>query len=90
MADTHGIAFLIVSCEADLPELEARIERRGRLGLDPSDADLEELHQQLRAWVPIGIGDQPRVVTINTMRPEAICEALPRLRTMLHERELGR
>lgn len=84
-ADSHGIPFLIVSCEAELSELESRIERRGALGVDPSDADLEELRRQFRVWVPIGMGDTRRVVTINTMRPGAVQEALPRLRATLRQ-----
>ncbi len=82
-ADGHGIPFLIVSCQAEIPELEARIERRRQAGHDPSDADLLELHRQLKAWVPIETGDKSRVVTINTMLTEAVPAALPRIRAML-------
>jgi uncharacterized protein len=83
-ADSHDIPFLIVSCQADVPELEARIERRRHSGRDPSDADLSELRRQLSAWKPIGDFDESRVVTMDTTQPEAVLEALPRIRAMLH------
>jgi uncharacterized protein len=89
-ADSHGIPFLVVSCRADRLELEARIERRRLSGADASDADLLELRRQLSAWVPIGFADMSRVVTIDTMLTEAVSEALPRIRAMLHAGESAR
>jgi uncharacterized protein len=83
-AASHDIPFLIVSCRADVPELEARIERRRLSGRDPSDADLSQLRRQLNAWVPIGETERSRVVTLDTMQPEAVPEALPRICAMLH------
>lgn len=86
-ADSHGIPFLIVSCQADISELEVRIELQRQAGLDPSDADLQELRRQLKAWMPISIGDRSRMVTVNTMRPAPVTEVLPRVRAMLHGRD---
>jgi uncharacterized protein len=88
-ADSHGIPFLIVSCRADVPELEARIERRRLSGRDPSDADLSELRRQLQAWVPMRESDRSRVVTVDTMKPEAVPEALARISALLHACELA-
>jgi predicted kinase len=82
-AECHGIAFLIVSCEAELSELESRMRRRDAASVDPSDAGLAVLHRQLGSWVPLGVQEKSRTVTINTMRPEAVQEAVPRLRAML-------
>jgi len=85
-ADCHGNPFLIVSCEAEVYELESRIKRRHSPGVDATDADIAVLHRQLRAWVPLGMWEKSQSVTVDTMQPDAAQEALPQLRAMLHLR----
>lgn len=83
LADAHGIPLLIVSCQAPLAELEARIERRRRAGRDPSDADVPELHRQMETWVPIGTDERSHLITVDTMLKDAVPEAVSRIRALL-------
>jgi hypothetical protein len=85
-AEAHSTPFIVVSCRADLPVLEARIARRQQLGTDPSDADLVELRRQTQLYVPPGEAEMPFLVEINTMSNEAMPEAFARIRSKLNIR----
>jgi uncharacterized protein len=84
-ADAGGFPFLVIACQANVPELETRIIRRRNLGLDPSDADLGELHRQISEWVPLDFDESPRVIEIDTTSNAAVPEALQRIRAKFAE-----
>lgn len=60
--------FLIVSCCTDRATLKARLERRTRSGLDPSEATLDVLEEQLRIQEPLTVEEQSHTVQIDTSR----------------------
>jgi uncharacterized protein len=83
-AEAHSTPFIVASCRADLPVLEARIVSRQQLGIDPSDADLVELRRQTQLYVPPGEAEMPFLVEVNTMSKEAVSEAFARIRSKLN------
>lgn len=58
--------FLIVSCRADRATLEARIDTRAKLGLDPSEATLAVLEDQLARQEPLTTPEQAHVIVVDT------------------------
>ena len=52
-ADEIGCNFLILDMQCSREELERRIRHRIELSNDPSEADIEVLHQQLQQQEPL-------------------------------------
>jgi predicted kinase len=53
LARELGVPLLILELQTPLELARARIQARQRRGLDPSDADLAVLEQQLLEWEPL-------------------------------------
>lgn len=68
LAARRGIRLLIASCHAGLDTLHSRLETRARGGLDPSEATLEVLEQQLRTREPLNPDELRQSVRIDTSR----------------------
>jgi aminoglycoside phosphotransferase family enzyme/predicted kinase len=83
LAQRQGTPFLIVSCRTDVAVLEARITDRQQLGHDPSDADLNELHRQLKCFVPISEVETDVLVEVDTMSTNAVPETLTRIHSKI-------
>lgn len=66
LAARSGFYFVILTCEADIAVLTQRIERRAQQQLEPSDADLMVLTEQLRTAEPLGASERLRAITLDT------------------------
>jgi predicted kinase len=88
-AGLHGFPFVIVSCQADGPEKEARIKQRQLSGGDPSDADVLELHRQIQNWVLMSAAERPYILEINTMSENAVPIALQGIRSIMNASASG-
>jgi aminoglycoside phosphotransferase family enzyme/predicted kinase len=75
LAREHGGTMTLVSCEAPLPVLEARIAERRRAP-DASEADHEVLAWQRAHAEPPGKDETLQIVSIDTARETAVSEAL--------------
>jgi hypothetical protein len=64
LATARGGLFVILEFAVDPAWARSGIDRRRRLGGDPSDADGSVLDDQLRRWQPLGEGEADRVVTV--------------------------
>jgi uncharacterized protein len=66
LAGEYGLVTVVVACEAPLPTLRARIERRGARGDDPSEATLEVLEWQRQHAEPIAADEGLEVIVAHT------------------------
>jgi uncharacterized protein len=66
LAQQAGAQLSIVACQAPLPTLRARIDRRLQAGSDPSDATLEVLEHQLEAFEALTPDEQAVAIMIDT------------------------
>jgi aminoglycoside phosphotransferase family enzyme/predicted kinase len=66
LATEYGLVPVVVACEAPLPTLRARIERRGARGDDPSEATLEVLEWQRQHAEPIAADEGLEVIVADT------------------------
>ncbi|WP_192035720.1 bifunctional aminoglycoside phosphotransferase/ATP-binding protein [Halomonas sp. YLGW01] len=70
-AEARGLAVMIISFEADAATLRARIEKRARLGGDPSEASLAVLERQLAHFEPFSDEERRHLVHLDTTADNA-------------------
>jgi aminoglycoside phosphotransferase family enzyme/predicted kinase len=73
LAAIGGFHFVILACEAELPVLIQRVEQRARRRLDPSDADLTVLTEQLSTLQPLSTSERRRAITLDTTTTPEAC-----------------
>ncbi|MEA3292180.1 MAG: AAA family ATPase, partial [Pseudomonadota bacterium] len=66
LAADSGAQFLILHCHAPSAVLEERVQRRQRLGADPSEAGLRVLRRQFENQQPLGEDELERSLRIDT------------------------
>ena len=80
LAQTAGARFAIIDCRAAPGELEARIEARARLGVDPSEANLDVLARQRQVIEPLDEGERSEAIEIDVRAPESLARLVRELR----------
>lgn len=83
LAAGQRIRYIIVSCEADRAVLMKRIEMRRQSHIDPSDADVAVLDQQLQHMEPLSADEQLHMVSVDTSQVEAYEKALAAIQNRL-------
>jgi aminoglycoside phosphotransferase family enzyme/predicted kinase len=78
-----GCQFAILACEADPAALARRIETRGLLRTDPSDATVQVLNRQLKNREPLAADEQAAAIRVDTMLPQASEKAIAAIRSRL-------
>jgi aminoglycoside phosphotransferase family enzyme/predicted kinase len=78
LAARCGAGFGILACTAPWQEIEGRIERRARLGSDPSEADATVAWGQLQRIEPLSEQEQTWVVRSDDPRLAPPAAALPK------------
>jgi aminoglycoside phosphotransferase family enzyme/predicted kinase len=73
LAAVGGFHFVILACEAELPVLTQRVEQRARQRIDPSDADLAVLTEQLSTLQPLSASERRRAITLDTTTTPEAC-----------------
>jgi len=58
LARTRGVPLLFVECVCDEKEIRARLNKRVRAGVGPSDADWEVYRRQVANAEPLGAGEE--------------------------------
>ena len=66
LARRLGAISLVLDVQADQALLQQRLERRGLLDDDPSDANLPVLQEQKRSAEPLTPGEQECSVVVNS------------------------
>jgi aminoglycoside phosphotransferase family enzyme/predicted kinase len=66
LAVERRVPFLILSCQADLATLHARLETRAQTGRDPSEATRAVLEHQLATEEPLTAAEQEQALVIDT------------------------
>jgi len=66
LAEKHKVDFSIVHCVATDKELEHRIQARGRMGRDPSEATLDVLRAQRKNQQPLGLDETSHVIRLDS------------------------
>ncbi|MFC1664518.1 AAA family ATPase [Pseudomonadota bacterium] len=61
-----GVAYYVFNIRAPRETLEARILERGNIGTDPSDANVEVLHYQLKNSDPLSAKEKPYAIDIES------------------------
>jgi hypothetical protein len=74
LAAAGGFHFVILTCEADLAVLTQRIELRAQQRVDPSDADLMVLTEQLSTAEPLTASERMRALTLDTKTSPQTCQ----------------
>jgi predicted kinase len=74
LAAAGGFHFVILTCEADLAVLTQRIELRAQQRVDPSDADLMVLTEQLSTAEPLTTSERMRALTLDTKTSPQTCQ----------------
>jgi aminoglycoside phosphotransferase family enzyme/predicted kinase len=70
LAEQLRIPFRIVDCRQELQELKRRLAERHASGLDPSDATVQVLEQQLLHQEPLRPSEQPFIFPVAVERTE--------------------
>jgi hypothetical protein len=89
LAMRTGCQFVILACEADPAALARRIETRGLLRTDPSDATVQVLNRQLKNREPLAADEQAAVIRVDTMLPQASKTAIAAIRSRLRRVQPG-
>ncbi len=79
--------YLIVSCVSDSAALESRLQTRASSGLDPSEATLDVLEQQLRTQQPLTTEELPHSIQVDMSRIGKAEAAVKEVRTRLESCE---
>ena len=74
LAAAGGFHFVILTCEADLAVLTQRIEQRAQQRVDPSDADLMVLTEQLSTAEPLSASERMCAITLDTTTTPQMCQ----------------
>ncbi len=69
LAGRHGARFLILECPVSEALARRRIERRRRIGQDPSDADGAVLEHQLALVDPLDAGERRMALAVEVDLP---------------------
>jgi hypothetical protein len=80
MAENIGTPFLIISCEADVVELEKRIQTRLAENKDASEADTAVLTLQLTKQEPLNDDELPHAIIMDTEDPDLVDKTVTRLK----------
>jgi hypothetical protein len=83
LALREGCRFIILACEADPVVLTRRIEKRRRLGVDPSDASVEVLDRQLQTREPLKADEQSDVIVVDTTEVHSVQNAFAAIQDRL-------
>jgi hypothetical protein len=70
LAERCGASFVILSCIADKVEMGRRIARRGQENVDPSEATIAVLENQLQGFVPLRADELAHVIRVDTLQPD--------------------
>ncbi|HLK71439.1 MAG TPA: AAA family ATPase [Steroidobacteraceae bacterium] len=87
LARHHASAYVVIDCRAPIEILEARVDRRMRETLDPSEADLSILHRQLSAPEPFAPDELPAVLQVDTTSPGAVAFTIAQVSKRLRRPE---
>jgi aminoglycoside phosphotransferase family enzyme/predicted kinase len=74
LAAAGGFHFVILACRADLAVLAQRIEQRAKERVDPSDADLTVLTEQLGTVEPLSASERMRAITLDSTTTPEVCQ----------------
>jgi uncharacterized protein len=85
LAKRMGCQFAILACEADPAALTRRIETRGLLRTDPSDATVQVLNLQLKNREPLAADEQAAAVRVDTTLRQASEKAIAAIRSHLRQ-----
>lgn len=80
LAESLEIPVRIISCHCEQNLIEARLKRRQAEGLDPSDADVSVMHDQLQIQQPLTSEEQLITLPVDTRDDEAIEQLMAHLR----------
>jgi uncharacterized protein len=69
LAQSRGIVFRILDCQADIATLRQRIADRLQQGIDPSEADASVLELQIQSHEPLDALEKKHVVHQGTIKP---------------------
>ncbi len=83
LAAAHGAPAAILACHAPDALLHRRVAERRAARIDASEAGTELLARQAGYWEPFGERERAQVVDVDTSRPDAVRDALARLRARL-------
>jgi predicted kinase len=83
LAVRGGLRFVILDCRADRSTLVRRVEERGKLRTDPSDADTAILAHQPQVAEPLNAVERASALAIDTADPQACEGALTAIRRLL-------
>jgi len=83
LATRIGCQFAILACEADPATLARRIETRGLMRTDPSDATVRVLNRQVKNRELLAADEQAAAVAVDTTLPHASQRAIEALRSLL-------
>jgi uncharacterized protein len=82
--------FVILACEADSAALAQRIETRGLLRTDPSDATVQVLSRQLQNREPLAADEQAAAVRVDTTAPKTSEKTIAAIRNRLRHGQARR
>ncbi|MBP0049745.1 AAA family ATPase [Marinobacterium sp. AK62] len=80
LAQQLNLPMRIISCHCEQNLIEARLKRRQEEGLDPSDANVEVMREQLNVMQPLSSDEQLITLPVDTRDDEAIEQLMAQLR----------
>jgi len=80
LASNLDVPMRVISCHCEQNLIEARLKRRQEEGRDPSDADVEVMHEQLSLMQPLSSDEQLMNLPVDTRDDEAIEQLMAQLR----------
>lgn len=80
LAANLNLPVRIISCHCEQNLIEARLKRRQEEGKDPSDADVQVMHEQLSVMQPLSSEEQLITLPVDTRDDEAIEQLMAQLR----------
>ncbi|MFQ5995852.1 MAG: AAA family ATPase, partial [Acidiferrobacterales bacterium] len=69
LADTLGVPFVILDCQASFDTLRQRVRARERDRRDASEANVDVLEQQLATHEPLSEDEKQYAVVLDTTKP---------------------
>ena len=80
LASALDLPVRIISCHCEQNLIEARLKRRQEAGLDPSDANVEVMREQMSVMQPLSSEEQLITLPVDTRDDEAIEQLMAQLR----------
>jgi aminoglycoside phosphotransferase family enzyme/predicted kinase len=80
LAARQGVAFIILSCQADSTTLTKRVRERAEARVGPSDAGVEVLEHQLKSQEQLDAGEQMQAIEVETAQSSACEQAVAAIR----------